>query len=61
MNNTWAEGKEEVKGREAAGFLADLVVLDRNPLEVEPSELQAVRVDLTILDGRIVHERRGDR
>ena len=61
VNNAWAEGKEEVKGRVAEGFLADLVVLDRNPLEVEPSELQAVRVDLTIVDGRIVHERRGDR
>jgi len=61
VNNAWAEGKEEVKGRVAVGFLADLVVLDRNPLEVEPSELQAVRVDLTIVDGRIVHERRGDR
>jgi predicted amidohydrolase YtcJ len=60
VNNAWAEGKEEEKGRVAEGLLADLVVLDRNPLEVEPSELQAVRVDLTIVDGRIVHERRGD-
>jgi predicted amidohydrolase YtcJ len=60
VNNAWAEGKEEVKGRIVPGHLADLVVLDQNPLEVEPFRLQGVRVDLTIVDGRVVHERRGD-
>jgi predicted amidohydrolase YtcJ len=60
VNNAWAEGREGVKGKVAEGYLADLVVLDRNPLQVDPSELQAVRVDLTVVDGRVVHERRGD-
>ena len=59
VNNAFAEGKEDVKGRIAEGYLADLVVLDRNPLEVEPSELQNVRVDLTMVDGRVVFEREG--
>ncbi len=57
VNNAWAEGMEEEKGRIREGFLADLVVLERNPLEVEPTELQEISVDLTIVDGRIVHER----
>ena len=57
VNNAWAEGKEDVKGRVATGLLADLVVLDRNPLEVPAEELQHVLVDYTIIDGRIVHER----
>jgi predicted amidohydrolase YtcJ len=57
VNNAWAEGKEDRKGRLAPGFLADVVVLDRNPLTEDPSELQHIRVDLTIVDGRVVHER----
>ncbi len=56
-NNAWAEGKEDRKGQVAVGFLADLVVLDRNPLEVEVSELQHIAVELTVVDGRVVHER----
>ncbi len=57
VNNAWAEGKEDRKGRVAPGFLADVVVLDRNPLAVEPADLQHIRVDLTVVDGRVVHER----
>jgi predicted amidohydrolase YtcJ len=57
VNNAWAEGKEDRKGKLAPGFLADLVILDGNPLEVEGSELQEIRVDLTLVDGRVVHER----
>jgi predicted amidohydrolase YtcJ len=57
VNNAWAEGKEDRKGRLLPGFLADVVILDRNPLEVEPAELQEVQVEVTIVDGRVVFER----
>jgi predicted amidohydrolase YtcJ len=57
VNNAYAEGNEQRKGRLAPGFLADLVILDQNPLAVPPSMLQSVRVDLTMVDGRIVFER----
>ncbi len=57
VNNAWAEGMEDEKGRVAPGLLADVVVLDRNPLEVPPRELQHVGVEMTIVDGRVVHER----
>jgi predicted amidohydrolase YtcJ len=59
VNNAYAEAKEDVKGRLKEGFLADVVVLDRNPLTVDPPELQHIRVDFTIVDGRIVFERNG--
>lgn len=57
VNNAWAEGNEDRKGTLAEGFLADLVVLDRNPLEVDPVELQHIEVEMTVMDGRIVHRR----
>jgi predicted amidohydrolase YtcJ len=59
VNNAYAEGKEDVKGRIVGGYLADLVVLDRSPLEVNPQDLQHVRVDMTMVDGRFVFEREG--
>ncbi|WP_426565852.1 amidohydrolase [Angustibacter sp. McL0619] len=44
-------------GRVAPGALADLVVLDRDVLAVPNDEIAAVRVDLTLVDGRPVWER----
>ncbi len=37
------------------GYLADLVVLDRDPLECAPEELAELRVEATMLGGRWVH------
>lgn len=56
VNNAFASGEEDVKGRIAPGFLADLVVVDRNPLEVPGAELKDLRVELTVVGGRIVHD-----
>ncbi|CAN5659812.1 amidohydrolase [soil metagenome] len=56
VNNAWAEGTEDRKGQLQPGFLADIVVLDRDPRSIVPSDIQHVRVDLTVVDGRIVHE-----
>jgi predicted amidohydrolase YtcJ len=58
VNTAWAAGEEDRKGRIAPGFLADLVVLDRNPFDVPPTRLQDLRAVLTVLDGRVVHEAR---
>jgi hypothetical protein len=40
-----------------AGFLADLVVVDGDLLAMEPAELRNVRVRMTVVSGRVVHER----
>lgn len=58
VNNAYAAGEEDRKGRVAAGYLADLAVLDANPLEVDPNALKDVRVDYTIVGGRVVYKRR---
>lgn len=39
------------------GKRADLIVLDRDPFHLDPARLKDVQVDLTMMDGRIVHER----
>jgi predicted amidohydrolase YtcJ len=58
--NAWAAGEEAFKGRIAPGFLADLVVLDRDPFMVQPRELKDIKVVLTIAGGRVVYDRTKD-
>jgi predicted amidohydrolase YtcJ len=57
VNNAWSAGEEQVKGRIAPQLLADLVVLDGNPLAVPPARIKDIRVALTVVGGRVVHER----
>ncbi|MEV6121227.1 amidohydrolase family protein [Streptomyces sp. NPDC052077] len=45
------------KGTLAPGMVADLCVLEADPLALVPAELPDVAVDLTVVDGRIVHDR----
>jgi predicted amidohydrolase YtcJ len=54
--NAWAAGEENIKGKIAPGFLADLVVLDRDPFSVQPAQLKDVKVLLTITGGRVVYQ-----
>jgi hypothetical protein len=51
----WLAGDEHRRGKLIPGFLADLVVLDRDPFELPPAELPGVRVVATMLGGRWVH------
>ncbi len=56
MNNAWAAGEEASRGSLEPGKLADLVVLDRDPLTVEPAALKEIRVLLTVVGGEVVYE-----
>ena len=51
----WLEGAERRRGCLVPGRLADLVGLDRDPLECEPEELPGVGVVATMVGGRWVH------
>jgi predicted amidohydrolase YtcJ len=51
----WLSRDERRRGRLLPGMLADLVVLDRDPLAVEPEELRDVQVVATMVGGRWVH------
>jgi len=49
--------EEQSKGTLEPGKLADLVVLDRNPLKVEPTAIKDIVVVETIKEGRTVYSR----
>ena len=52
--------EEKSKGSLKVGKLADLVILDKNPLKVDPLRIQDVRVMQTIKEGKTVYERKAD-
>jgi predicted amidohydrolase YtcJ len=51
----WLAGDERRRGKLVPGFLADLVVLDRDPFDLEPEDLPEARVVATMLGGRWTH------
>jgi predicted amidohydrolase YtcJ len=48
---------EERVGSLERGMLADFVVIDRSPFDVEPSELGDLHVEMTVVGGRTVYPR----
>ncbi|HEV2130873.1 MAG TPA: amidohydrolase family protein, partial [Longimicrobiaceae bacterium] len=56
VNNAYAAGEERIKGSIAPGKLADLVVLDRDLFAVRPEEIKDIKVIVTLLGGRVVHD-----
>lgn len=55
VNPAWLARAEDRRGRVVPGYLADLVVLDRDPVACPVDELGEVRVVATMLDGAWVH------
>jgi predicted amidohydrolase YtcJ len=51
LGPAYAAGLEDQQGRLAPGYLADLVVLDRDLYATDPDELLATRVVATMVDG----------
>ena len=58
---TWlgahAGREEHLKGSIERGKLADLAVLDRDLLEIDPAGIKDIEVDMTVLGGAVVFER----
>jgi predicted amidohydrolase YtcJ len=57
INAAYASGEDAVKGRLAPGYLADFVVLDDDPLTVDPSALGSLGIRATYVGGSPVWER----
>jgi predicted amidohydrolase YtcJ len=56
--SAYAEFQENVKGTLTPGKLADLVILSRDIFKIDPNEIENVKVVLTMVDGKVVHEER---
>ena len=52
VNAAWLAGDERRRGKLVPGYLADLVVLDRDPFTCVPEELAEIRVVATMVGGR---------
>lgn len=55
VDPAWLAGDERTRGKLVPGYLADLVVLSRDPVECPPEELESVEVVATMVGGRWVH------
>ncbi|MFF8392118.1 amidohydrolase [Streptomyces sp. NPDC016172] len=53
----WQDFADDWKGTVEPGRAADLCVLDRPLLDLDPHEITQVQVDLTVFDGQVVFER----
>ena len=56
VNGAFASFEEGLKGSLTPGKLADIVVLENDPHEVDPDEIVNIKIILTILGGKTVHE-----
>jgi predicted amidohydrolase YtcJ len=54
--SAFAEFREKIKGRLEPGYLADMVVLDRDITKASPQEVLHTRVVLTVLGGETVYQ-----
>ena len=54
----YAEFAEGVKGTLAPGKLADFVILSRDIFRIDPAEIERVKVMMTVVDGRVVFEKK---
>ena len=48
--------EEHVKGTLALGKIGDLIIVDQNPFEVSETAIKDIRVDMTIVGGRIAYQ-----
>ena len=58
IGSAFAEFQENEKGTITPGKLADLVILSRDIFEIDPVEIEKVKVLTTIMDGRVVYDAR---
>jgi predicted amidohydrolase YtcJ len=53
-NAAYASFEEDIKGSITSGKLADMVVLSADPLKSPAEQIKDIRVEMTIIDGRVV-------
>ncbi len=57
-NGAYASFEEDIKGTLEIGKLGDLAIIDRDIYTIPPDEIRKLKVEFTVVDGKIVYERR---
>jgi len=57
VNNAYAMWMENEIGKIETGMLADIAVLSADLFTIAPEKIENVKVDITIFDGRVIHQR----
>ena len=58
--SAYAEFMEDRKGRIKPGFLADMVILDQDLLEIPEDQIMATLVNWTLVGGKVVYQRQDE-
>lgn len=56
IKSAYLEGKEDFKGRLKPGFVADMVILDRDIFTIDKTEIKDIKVVETIVGGNTVYK-----
>jgi predicted amidohydrolase YtcJ len=56
INAAYQYGEESSKGSLEAGKLADLVILDKNPMKVDSMTIKEIKVVETIKEGKSIYK-----
>jgi predicted amidohydrolase YtcJ len=56
MHGAYASFEEDIKGSLTPGKLADVVLLEQDPHDVDPDTIKDIKITRTILDGKTVYE-----
>jgi predicted amidohydrolase YtcJ len=55
INGAYASHEEDLKGSITAGKLADFVVLEQDPHDVDPDQIMNIKINRTVVGGKTVH------
>ena len=56
INAAYASFEEGIKGSITQGKLADMVLLSDDPTKIPPEQIEDIKVEMTIIDGKVVWE-----
>jgi hypothetical protein len=55
INGAHASSQETIKGSIAAGKLADFVILEKDPHDVDPNQIKDIKIARTVVDGKTMY------
>lgn len=56
-NGAYLANSHDIKGSLEPGKLADIAILDRSLVDIDPEDIRNITVDMTILNGKVIYEK----